>query len=210
MKAQLTLEIGLVDICTILSENSETVSRCQGGPVTLDLTEWNFSKADCRSKCRKLVDNSKSLLLIGSPIDSGTGDKERARAVLHLAFICELYEIQVHGGRYFLHTHSHSADSWAQSTVVDFVNRFPDTFQTVTDRSLFVPNVTHGTNTLTRWLTNSGCVPQALSSATNSSTVHQTIMSAMSQQLQSDLCATGATDPPQHRPPFAEAGHSCG
>ena len=82
------------------------------------------------------------------------------------------------------------------------MNRFPDTFQTVTDRSLFGPNVPHSANTLTRWLTNSGCVAQALSSATHSSTVRQTIMSAMPQQLQSDLCAAGATDPPQHRPPL--------
>ena len=43
-------EMGLVDVCTILCENS--------GPVTLDLTEWDFSKADCRNKCRKLVENS--------------------------------------------------------------------------------------------------------------------------------------------------------
>ena len=117
-------------------------------------------------------------LTVGSPIDSGRGDKERARAVLHLAFISELYEIQVHGRPCFLHTQSHSADSWEQSTVVDFMNRF--TFQTVTDRSLFGPDVPHCTNTLTRWLTNSGCVAQALSSLTQSSTVCQTIMSATS------------------------------
>ena len=87
-------EMGLVDMRTILSENSETESRRRGGPVTLDLTEWEFSKADCRN-------NSKPLLLIGSPIDSGRGDRERARAVLHLACNCELYEIQVHGGPVF-------------------------------------------------------------------------------------------------------------
>ena len=127
-----------------------------------------------------MVENSKPLLLIGS----------------------ELYEVQVHGGRYFLNTHSHSADSWELSTVVDFMNRFSDTFQTVTDCSLFGPNVPCGTNTLTRWLTNSGCVAQALSSLTHSSNVRQTITSAMSQQLQSDLCAAGTTDPPQHRPPL--------
>ena len=195
-------EMGLVDVCTILCANSEAKGRCEGGPATLDLTKWDFNKADCRNKCRKLVQNWKPLLLIGSPIDSGREDKERARAVLHLAFICELYEVQVHGGRYFLHTHSHSADSWELSTVVDFMNRFSDTFQTVTDRSLFGPNVPHGMNTLTRWLTNSGCVAQALNSLTHSSTVRQTIMSAMSQQLQSNLCAAGRTDPPQHRPPL--------
>ena len=130
-------EMGLVDVCTIHRDNSEAEGRCEGGPVTLDLPKWEFNKADCRNKCRKLVENSKPLLLIGSPMDSGREDKERVRAVLHLAFICELYEMQVHGGRYFLHTHSRSADSWEQSPVIDLMNRFPDTFQTVTDRSLF-------------------------------------------------------------------------
>ena len=127
---------------------------------------------------------------------------------LYLAFICELCEIHVHGGRYFLHTHSHSADSWEQSTVVDFMNRLPDTFQTLTVRSLFGPNVPHGVNTLTRWLTKSSCIAQALSSSTHSSTVHQTILSAMSQQLQSDLIVVGPTDPTSLA--FTEDGDSCG
>ena len=39
-------------------------------------------------------------------MDSGREDKERVRAVLHLAFICELYEMQVRGGRIFS-THIH-------------------------------------------------------------------------------------------------------
>ena len=84
--------------------------------------------------------------------------------------------------------------------VVDFMNRFPDPFQTVTDRSLFGPNVRLGMNTLTRWLTR--CAAQTLSSLTHSSTVRHTIMSAMSQQLQSDLRVAGTLDPLQHRPPL--------
>ena len=130
----------------------------------------------------------------------GTRNKHGRFCTWHV--ICELYEIQVHGSRYFLHTHSHSADSWEQSTVVDFMNRFPDTFQAVIDRSLFGPNLPHGTNTLTRWLTISGCVAQALSSSTHSCTVRQIITSAMSQQLKSDLSAVGTTDQPQHRLPL--------
>ena len=55
-------------------------------------------------------------------------------------------------------------------------------------------------NTLTRWLTNSGCIAQALSTSTHPPTVCQTIMKTMSQQLQSDLCAAAAKDQPQHRP----------
>ena len=91
---------------------------------------------------------------------TGRGDKEQALAVLHLAFICELYEIQVHGGGYFLHT-----------------------------------------------LTNSGCIAQALSSSIHSSTARQTIMSALSKQLQSDLSAAGTTDPLQHRLPLPKLEH---
>ena len=72
-------EMGLVDVCTILRDNSEAEGRCEGGPITLDLTKWDFNKADCRNKCRKLVGNSKPLLLIGSPIDSGRENKEKAR-----------------------------------------------------------------------------------------------------------------------------------
>ena len=66
----------------------------------------------------------------------GGGDQKQARAVLHLAFICELYEVQVRRGRCSLHTHSHSADSWDQPPTVDFMKRFPDTFLTVTDSCL--------------------------------------------------------------------------
>ena len=56
-------EMGLVDVCTILRDNSEAEGRCEGGPITLDLTKWDINKADCRNKCRKLVENSKPLLL---------------------------------------------------------------------------------------------------------------------------------------------------
>ena len=66
--------------------------------------------------------------------------------------------------------------------MVDFMNRFSETFQTVIDRCLFGPNVPHGMNTLTRWLTHSGCIAQALSSSTHSSMVRRTITNAMSQQ----------------------------
>ena len=79
---------------------------------------------------------------------------------------------------------------------------FPDTFQTVTDRSLFGRNVHHGMNTLTRWLTNSGCVAQALNSLNHSCTLHQTIISATSQQLQSGLGVAGTSDPLQHHLPL--------
>ena len=119
--------------------------------------------------------------------------------ILNLALICELCETQLHGGRYFLHADSHAANSWEQPTVVDFMNKFQDTFQTMTDKNMVWPRFSPRFEyTLTRWLTNSGCVAQALSSLTHSSTVRQTIKSAMSQQLQSDLGVAGTSDPLQH------------
>ena len=53
-------EIGLVDVCTILSENSEAEGRRRGGPITINLTKWDFNKADYRKKRRTLVENSKT------------------------------------------------------------------------------------------------------------------------------------------------------
>ena len=60
------------------------------------------------------------------------------------------------------HNPSHSADGWDQCTIVDFMNRFPDTFQTVTVACVAQRTLGHGVKTMTRWLTNSGCIAQAL------------------------------------------------
>ena len=67
---------------------------------------------------------------------------------------------------------SQTAHSWEPSTVVDVMNRFSDTLQTVTDRILFGSEAPYGIN----MLTNSGCIAQALSSLNHSSTVRQTIV----------------------------------
>ena len=76
--------------------------------------------------------------------------------------------MQAHGGRYFLHMH-HSADRWVLPPVVDFMNKFLDTCQTVIDQSMFCQKTSPqggqgalSAKTLTRWLTNSRCIAQAL------------------------------------------------
>ena len=89
--------MGSVDVRTILCGNSEVSKRNgatgkpvavaegrEGGPITLDLTKWAFNKADCRTRCRKLIEHSKPLLLIGSPIDSGGGRCRLRRRGRHL------------------------------------------------------------------------------------------------------------------------------
>ena len=82
--------------------------------------------------------------------------------------------------------------------MVDLMNRFPDTFQTVTDRDLF------GVNTPTRWLTNSGFIVRNLRilGKLTCPLCAKRLRIAMSQQLQSDLCVAGAKEQPQRRPPL--------
>ena len=62
-----------MDVCTILSGITEAEGLSQGW--SLDLTRadaqgrvWDFDKAAFRVRCRKLVETSELLLLIGSPM----------------------------------------------------------------------------------------------------------------------------------------------
>ena len=72
-------EMGLVDVCTILCDNSEAESRerVTGKPVAVF--------AEGREGGRYLIENSKPLLLMGSPIDSAGEDEEQTRTVLQRA-----------------------------------------------------------------------------------------------------------------------------
>ncbi len=102
----------------------------------LDLTnhdengcEWDFTIAAMREKARRRVAEEKPQLLIGSPSCSPystwqtlnnarqgwpAGELERRRVAgdVHLAFVCELYALQMEGGRYFLHENPDKATSW--------------------------------------------------------------------------------------------------
>ena len=141
-------ELGLVDVFTILCVNSEEEGRHEGGPKTLDLTKVRFHLS-------RLPDQMQNIdRRLEAAVADWITDRFWWRRLCTWHSSANCAKIQVRERRYFLHTHSHSADSWDQPTVVDFMNRFPDTFQTVTDRGLF------GMNTLTRWLTNSGCIAQ--------------------------------------------------
>ena len=43
--------------------------------------------------------------------------RERAEVDLHLRFVCELYQMQLDAGRYFLHEHPNGATSWDLSCI---------------------------------------------------------------------------------------------
>ena len=105
-----------------------------------------------------------------------------------MAFICELCGIQVCRGRPFLHTHSHSTDTWDRPAMVDFMNRFPDTFCTVTDSCLIGPNnLAKGMETLT--------VAQAFGTTTHSRRSRRQHPSNYSQ-----TCVVAATEQSEDRP----------
>jgi hypothetical protein len=91
---------------------------------------WDFSKGGARARCRREIAQQKPMLVVGSPpctpfsawnvnmnypkMDSEDVRRRRAEGMVHLAFSAEIYATQVRGGRYFLHEHPATADSWAQ------------------------------------------------------------------------------------------------
>ena len=105
--------------------------------VSLDLTTgWDFDCESDRRRARKLLNDKKPLLLIGSPmctwfsslmewnkskIPSDQFQVNLRRAIRHLEFTFQLYDLQVTGGRYFLREHPAGATSWRQKRVLDFM-----------------------------------------------------------------------------------------
>ena len=102
--------------------------------MALDLTTidpadglpWNFDFKCKRDRARALVKDQKPALLVGSVMctafctwqalnmarygrDPAVTNRERIRAMTHLRFVCELYELQIAEGRYFLHEHPSTA-----------------------------------------------------------------------------------------------------
>ena len=104
--------------------------------LALDLTvndpddgkPWDFSLLAKRIKARRLLQQARPILLIGSPMCTAfsawqqlnyakSQDQEKMRreylkACVHLEFVAELYRDQLADGRYFLHEHPRSASSW--------------------------------------------------------------------------------------------------
>ena len=92
-----------------------------------DGTPWDFTQRDKREKARRLVRQQKPYMLIGSPAckefstwqflnaakskDPEAMRRAKTAAILHLDFVCSLYQEQLDGGRYFLHEHPQYATS---------------------------------------------------------------------------------------------------
>ena len=98
---------------------------------------WDLSKRAVRERVRKLVDETRPFMLIGSPPctmfcqlqnlsrnkqDPKVFAKKVTAAKEHIKFCLELYETQRNAGRYFLHEHPHTATSWQMPEVVAFAS----------------------------------------------------------------------------------------
>ena len=106
----------------------------------LDITQkdergipWDFDSVEMRQKARAKVVTEKPMLVVGTPMctafsallalstakrDPEAVKRQITRARVHLAFMCELYELQVRAGRYFLHEHPQAATSWQMEEVI--------------------------------------------------------------------------------------------
>ena len=113
----------------------------------LDLTthdddgrHWDFDEEEMRNRAWRKIKEAQPLPLVGSPmctwfsvlqqLNKGKKDPEEweqgfQRAVEHIKFVFELYDMQVRGGRYFLHEHPATATSWKLPEVVEFCARYP-------------------------------------------------------------------------------------
>ena len=107
--------------------------------VALDLTTvdehgrpWDFDDPRQRQQAQRLLAEQRPVLLIGSPMctafsrlqqigihrrDQAKMEENRARALVHLRFACQLYLKQIARGGYFIHEHPSSADSWSEPCV---------------------------------------------------------------------------------------------
>ena len=101
---------------------------------SLDLTTvdkngvpWDFSKGSRRRDGRDRLEATRPKVLIGSPmckafsalhaLSAGKRDpnvvrRQLVEAEVHSRFCCELYELQIRRGDYFVHEHPAGATSW--------------------------------------------------------------------------------------------------
>ena len=97
--------------------------------VNKDGVNWDFTKESMRKEARAEVVDGEPMFLIGSPActqycswqdlnaqkhnwPEGELERRMTAADVHLAFVAELYKLQMDNGRYFLHENPAGAKSW--------------------------------------------------------------------------------------------------
>ena len=112
---------------------AENMGMKSGDPLDISTVSnkgepWDFDRKDKRDEARRLIQQSKPRLLIGSPMCTAfpalqNRSRERmgeerwkevtVRATIHLEFVCSLYKEQIARDDYFLHEHPATATSWS-------------------------------------------------------------------------------------------------
>ena len=142
---------------------------------------WDFTREDMREKARSKVRNEKPKVLIGSPSCTaycswqslnavrqswppGELERRRVAADVHLAFVCELYHLQLEGGRYFLHENPDTAQSWDRPCMKE-LQRVPSVARIVGDQCQYGQQSRDGNplRKATGWLSNGQEILKALS-----------------------------------------------
>ena len=122
----------------MLRRGSQLGSRCRASIPVLQRcprreddegNKWNFLKKADRDRARRRIEEEKPYIVIGSPpctmfswltkMNYGRMRREEHRKRLTetrvlLDFALEVYEMQVRGGRRFLHQHPASAGTWQE------------------------------------------------------------------------------------------------
>ena len=131
------MESGIAEFYSVprVSARANRHDLQQGWALDL-LTGWDLSDGGMKEKARKLLNETRPKLLIGSPMCTFFSSimnlnwrnmaPERAEqcyreAVAHMQFATELYRAQLEAGRLFLHEHPRDATSWKLECIQDLM-----------------------------------------------------------------------------------------
>ena len=97
---------------------------------------WDLDSIEKQKEAERLIDQTKPMVLVGSPMctaycawqrinalrrDPKLVAQEKAKADMHLEFVCRMYKKQIEAGRYFLHEHPAQASSWNEECIKELL-----------------------------------------------------------------------------------------
>jgi hypothetical protein len=172
---------------------------------------WDFDQPESRERARRLVRRTRPLLLILSPMcrwfsvlqnlsksrrDPVAFAENLKRAISHLEFCVELCRLQRDSGRYYLLEQPASATSW-QPCILEFLAESSDAALCSGHQCMFGQTARTGLDQdvpvakLTRWMTNSMCIAEALNVKCDRRHTHTHLLNdraSRAQQYPEELC----------------------
>ena len=154
----------------------------KGGDSMDILNGWDFNLRAHRRAAYKLIQKTRPLVLIGSPMctmfstlrnmnvakGSEEWNRKWANACKHMEFVAKLYELQIREGRFFIHENPMNATSW-KLPCIEKIMRRAGVQVVVADLCAYglkTKGIGAGGDTLakkpTRFMTNAECVAERL------------------------------------------------